>query len=324
MIQRTGRSHHSLSVLVLLAAGCSSAVDCCDPIDPPDDSVEIPSWGTAATFDVATWNLEFFGSPTAGPSDDDKQVQRVNEVMLGADADLWGVQEIVDEGRFATLGSGLPGYSTLLANDPTVTDGAAFYSDFNNTELKVGIVYKTSVVEVMSARVILKDLDFEFAGRPPLEIRIRVTIAGDQRDVVLVVMHAKARSDVPSWERRVAAAAGLKAFLDGTWPDLPVLVIGDFNDDIDESITPGKDTPYRVFVEATPSWIFPTAALTAAGENSILGFSTMIDHILASNEAMVWYESGSADVYDVDALIPNYENTVSDHLPVLTRFVIGR
>jgi endonuclease/exonuclease/phosphatase family metal-dependent hydrolase len=311
---------------LLLLGGCGGEVACCGPEVPEDpvvDSIAIPAWGTAATFDLATWNLNFFGSPSGGPSDDDKQLQRVREVISGSDADLWGVQEVSDGGDFATLASGLTGYSALLANDPSVTDGAAFYSDFNNTELKVGIVYKTAAVEVLSARLILTDLDFEFAGRPPLEIRVRITISGDQQEAVLVVLHAKASSDVPSWERRSAAATGLKAYLDETWPDEAVFVIGDFNDDVDESITPGQDTPYRSFIEDAQSWTFATATLTAAGENSILGFNTMIDHILGSNEAMAWYSAGSVDVYDVDELIPQYKNSVSDHLPVLAQFLLG-
>ena len=46
----------------------------------------------------------------------------------------------------------------------------------------------------------------------------------------------------------------------------------------------------------------------------------MIDHILASDEVMASYEAGSAMVYRVDEYIPDYEDTTSDHLPVLVRF----
>lgn len=313
-------------LVALLSTGCGSTAECCgtDPVvETPLAPVQIPAWGTAATFDLATWNLEFFGSPAGGPSNDATQLQRAAEVIRGSDADLWGVEEIVDGADFAALTADLSGYSGFLANDPFVTDGVAFYSDFNNAELKVGIVYKTSVVEVLSARIILKELDFEFAGRPPLEVRVRISIGGAQQEAVVVVMHAKASADVPSWERRKAAAAGLKEYLDDTWPEMPVYVIGDFNDDVDESITSGRDTPYRSFVDAVSQWSFATAALTAAGENSILGFSNMIDHILGSNEAMAGYTDGSAEVYRVDALIPDYETSVSDHLPVLAKFVIG-
>ena len=46
----------------------------------------------------------------------------------------------------------------------------------------------------------------------------------------------------------------------------------------------------------------------------------MIDHILGSNEAMVYYEAESALAYRVDEYITDYLETVSDHIPVLVRF----
>ena len=89
---------------------------------------------------------------------------------------------------------------------------------------------------------------------------------------------------------------------------------------MDESITSGRDTPYRPLVDAGPDWVFPTAELSTTGETSILGYDDVIDHILASDEIMAWYETGSALVYRVDEHIPDYEDTTSDHLPVLVRF----
>ena len=72
-----------------------------------------------------------------------------------------------------------------------------------------------------------------------------------------------------------------------------------------------------------PTGSFPTAELTATGATSILGYDDVIDHILASDEIMRWYEPGSALVYRVDEHIPDYRETTSDHLPVLVRFSPG-
>ena len=54
---------------------------------------------------------------------------------------------------------------------------------------------------------------------------------------MVIVLHAKAMSDMDSWQRRVDASRALKTYLDGTWPSAKVLVIGDFNDDVDVSIS---------------------------------------------------------------------------------------
>ena len=308
-------------------AGCDSPAiakppDVTEPEPAPElPAIQIPAQGTSATLDVATWNLLFFGAPNQGPGDEPLQMARVRDVILGTDADLWGVQEVTDADAFATLLDQLPGYRGFLASDASVSGGSGSY---NRGELKVGFVYKSSVAEVNGARVILSDLDYEFAGRPPLEIQLGVTLGGTSRDIVVIVMHAKAIADATSWERRRAAGEGLKAYLDDTWPDRVVLVPGDWNDDIDESIVRGRDTPYRSLVDAAPEWVFPTAGLSAAGARSMPRYTEVIDHILASDEAMAWYQEGSAMVYQVDEFIDDYLDTTSDHLPVMARFVPGR
>lgn len=315
------------AALLVAVAGCGSDTPVVpDPEPPPTDPlplpapIAIPARGTAVTLDVATWNLLYFGANNQGPSDEVLQLARVRDVILGTDADLWGVQEVTSATAFNTLLENLPGYAGLLANDSTVTEGTDYYT---GGELKVGLIYKTAALEVTGARVVLGELNHEFAGRPPLEVSVRLSHGGAQHDAVVIVLHAKADEQVSSWERRAAAATGLKDYVDSTWPETLVLIPGDWNDDVDESITSGRDTPYRALVDAAPEWVFPTAELSAARATSILGFEEMIDHILASDEAMAWYEQGSALVYRVDELIPGYRDTTSNHLPVLVRLRPG-
>ena len=76
-------------------------------------------------------------------------------------------------------------------------------------------------------------------------------------------------------------------------------------------------------MDAAPEWVFPTASLSAAGARSMPRYTEVIDHILASDEAMAWYEEGSAMVYQVDEFIDGYLDTTSDHLPVMARFAPG-
>ena len=289
-----------------------------DPEPPPElpDPIAIPAQGTASTLDLATWNVLNFGVSNQGPTDDLLQLARVRDVINGTDADLWGMQEVIGRGSFDSLVAALPGYAGLLATDPTVVGGTDSYY---NAEIKVALIYKTSVFEPVAARIILANLDHEFAGRPPLEVQGRLTFGGATHDAVVIVLHAKASADTTSWRRRGAAGNGLKEYLDENWSDALVFVPGDWNDDVDESITSGRDTPYREFVNDTANWAFPTAELSAAGETSILGYDDIIDHILASNEAMAWYQTGSTVVHRVDEHIPNYRETTTDHLPVLVR-----
>jgi endonuclease/exonuclease/phosphatase family metal-dependent hydrolase len=285
-----------------------------------EDAVTIPSRGFASTLDVGTWNLEYFGSTSQGPGNETLQLQNARDVIQGADLDVWGVQEIVSAAHFSTLVSQLPGYASLLGSDSVVQGGSTYYTP---GEQKVGLLYKPGVASVVSARVVLTAEATLFGGRPPLEVRLRVSLNGHTEELVVIVLHAKAMSDVDSWQRRVDASQALKAYLDGTWPSAKVLVIGDFNDDVDVSIASGRASPYENFVNDAADYAFPTKALSDANLTSTIGYKAVIDHHLATNEVKALYVPGSAEVYRVDAYIPSYDTTTTDHLPVLTRYAWG-
>jgi endonuclease/exonuclease/phosphatase family metal-dependent hydrolase len=295
------------------------------PGDDDDDDgggdvpVSVPSRGAAATFDAATWNIEWFGDEGNGPVDEETQLRRVRDVVNGAELELWAVQEIVDPAAFSALVAATPGYAGLLANQPSVADGPSYYNDFGGNEQKVGLIYRTDAVEILSARIILAELDFAFAGRPPMEARVRVSAGGTTVEGVVIVLHAKASRDLESYRRRRNAAEGLQAYLDATWPDAPVWVLGDFNDDVDTSIRTGQPSPYAGLV-AAPEWTFTTGVLSAAGESSTVGFDDVIDHHLVSDEVAAGYVDGSAEVFDLDAYIQGYGTTTSDHYPILARY----
>ncbi len=238
--------------------------------------------------------------------------------------DLWSVQEVVDPAHFAALVASLPGYGGLLATDPVVTDGARYYSDFDGQEQKVGLIYKASVATVRSARVILGAQEREFAGRPPVEVELFVTVDGRQFELILILVHAKAGSGQPDWEQRNAAAALLKDYLDRTNPAGQVMVVGDFNDDVDVSITPPNPSPYKRFVDDSTAYFVPTKALTDAGKSSTVDFTEMIDHHLVTDELKGAYLPNSAEVFPADQYLASYRRTTSDHYPVLARYLPGQ
>lgn len=311
----------SLFVLVpLLAAACGGPEAEVLPeseLASRQDAVTIPAQGGATTLDVGCWNLEWFGSKSNGPTNESLQQSNVRDVISGTDLDIWGVEEVVTATAWSNLKAGLPGYAGVLASDSNVTSGSSYYS---SSEQKVGLLYKTSVASLLSARLILTANDYDFAGRPPLEVKLRVSLNGHTEDIVVIVLHAKAFDDTASWQRRANASAALKAYLDSTYPTTKVMVLGDWNDDVDTSITPGEPSPYASFVSDSADYTFPTKALTDAGIASTASYPDMIDHQLLTNEMQAAYIAGSAQVYRVDAYISNYSTTTTDHFPVLTRY----
>src|SRR5262245_65106362 len=108
----------------------------------------VPGKGTETTLESASWNIEWFGDTSNGPTNEALQLQNVRAVIAGADMDIWGVAEIVSLSQWNSLKAQLPGYAGFLAKEPNVINGPAFYSGFNNTEQNVGILYKNSVATV--------------------------------------------------------------------------------------------------------------------------------------------------------------------------------
>lgn len=286
----------------------------------PADPIVIPARGSATRLEVASWNVEWFGAPKNGPTNEALQLARVRDVIRGTDADIWGMAEIVGASAWNALVAELPGYSGFLANEPRVNGG---YASYGVGEQKVGILFKSDVATVTSARIILAHADSEFAGRPPLEVRMRVTVNGVADDLVVIVLHMKAFADEGSRLRREAAARELKAYLDQVYPVENVVVVGDWNDDVDVSIVPDRPTPYASLAADSARYRFLTRELSARGASSTTGYRDLIDHHLATNEMASREVPGSAEVYRVDTFIPSYSRTTSDHFPVISHYTFG-
>lgn len=280
----------------------------------------VPAKGTAATLDVAGWNIEWFGSTGNGPSNEALQLSNARDIIAGTDFDVWGVAEITGQAAWNSLESQLPGYTGFLAGESIVTSGSTYYGA---TEQKVGILYKNAVATLVGAKIILTAYDTDFAGRPPLEVKLNVTLNGTTEQVVVIVLHAKAFNDVASWQRRLNASNALKSYLDTTYPTQKVIVVGDWNDDVDTSITSGQASPYQNFVSDAADYAFPTRALSLAGISSTTGYSDMIDHHLNTNELFATLVPASTQVYRVDSYVSNFDASTSDHFPVLSRYTFG-
>ena len=306
-------------LLALALSACDTPVDT-SPTPQAARLATVPAQGTASTLDVASWNIEWFGSTSNGPTDEALQLANSRDIISGSDMDVWGVAEIVDQAHWNSLESQLTGYTGFLASESVVTSGSTYYGA---TEQKVGILYKSSIATLLGARIILTAYDSDFAGRPPLEVKLRVSLNGTTEDMVFIVLHAKAFNDLTSWQRRANASAALKSYLDSTYPTQKVFVVGDFNDDVDTSITSGQASPYKNFVDDAARYTFPTAALSAAGISSTTSYTDMIDHHLVTNEANAAYVANSVQVYRVDSYIASYDASTSDHYPVLSRYTFG-
>ena len=304
--------------------------------ESPEDSrvlsLTVSSSG-ATPLTVGHWNIEWFGSAGLGPpnsssdggTSDDLQIAHARDIIRDAGVNVWGLVEMVDATDFATLKSQLPGYSGFLANDVSHVPGGSSW--YGGGEQKPGILYDSSVTFQGAELILTTDAD-EFGGRPPLRVNFTIRVRGVTEPLVVIVLHMKALDDEVSYGRRRQAALVLKNYLDTQLPSVRVLVVGDWNDDVDRSITRGDGgtylaSPFEPFVLDPTRHTFITRPLSLNGEATTTEYPEAIDHTLASNELAVDYVAGSVRVLRADAWIPNYARMVSDHYPVISRYNLG-
>lgn len=301
-----------LSLLVLLVAFL---------LVPLATAQTVPPRGGDQTVDVASWNVERFGSPTGGPSNDAQQLANVTAVIRQAQIDLWGLEEINDTVEWNQLVDSLAADGYLGVLGPSVSSSGEF-------DLRLGFLYNPSVVSVITTRSILTANAFDFGGRAPFEMIANVTAGGVSRQVRFIVLHAKATGDQESFQRRLAASNALKTYTDGYIAQgIAFVVVGDYNDELQASISSGQLSPYRNFVTDPGRYAFATQGLndsntpTFCGNSSQCTSGSTLDHILIPSTLRTQYVAGSGDRYaELIAAIPGYVNNTSDHLPVLARF----
>ena len=276
--------------------------------------------GDAAALDVAAWNIEFFGEPTEGPNDA-LQAERVQAVVERAGMDLWAFEEVVSTAGFNALVAAVAddGYAGVLG--PNVSSSPVFNQ-------RLAFIYNTSVIQVVSTQAVISGTNF--GGRAPFEMIANVTLGGVTRQMRFIALHAKASSDLESYNKRLAGSAQLKTYVDGLLAQgIPVVVLGDFNDELTTSISGGRPSPYLNFI-ADANYSFATQRLndqnigTFCGNSPTCSTGSTIDHILLAGGAEAGYVADSGDRYgELLTGIPQYTQTTSDHLPVLARFTVA-
>lgn len=299
------------------------------------------------TFDVVTWNIEWFGdeanSPAAGnPLSDAIQKDSVKAILQTLNADVYAVEEISDDVLFAQMVSEMPGYSYVLS------DAVSYPNDTSGTQQKLGFIYNTSTVNVVETKPLLKtihpyynggddsaladypDTDktrFYASGRLPFLMTADVTIGGVSKQFNIVALHSRANSSTGAQSRydmRKYDVEVLKDSLDAQYADANLIVLGDYNDDVDVTVADdvaSTVSTFDAFVQDTSNYNILTSILSAGDYRSYVLRENMIDHIMVSNEVSPIYIEESVSV-GYEFYSTDYIRTSSDHFPVSARFLL--
>ncbi|WP_338218494.1 DUF5689 domain-containing protein [Algoriphagus sp. oki45] len=293
------------------------------------------------TLDVMTWNMEFFGATinNFGPNDVTLQAANALQVFQATLPDVIAVQEVSDEDLLASLVAQLPGYAVICSD--------RFSRSFEEPDptfppQKLCLIYNTEVIEILETKVLFEQIydearmglnnlldgyptgtpsSFWSSGRLPWLITAIADINGVKEKINFINIHAKSGSSTEDLERRRFDNQALKDTLDAYYAEENIILLGDYNDDLDESIGSGPST-YEVITN-DPDFDGITVSLSEAGLRSFIFNDNVIDHITLSNELYDNYLEGSETLFIPFNLIPNYANTTSDHLPVSARLLAG-
>ena len=255
------------------------------------------------TLEVLTWNLEWFGD-TKGPSDNNKQMQNAAKILseLGS-VDVIVFEEICDGKLFKRLADTL-GYNY-------------FVSPGKESDQKISIMYSKNMQVIELPAQIFPEHKNTFAQRQPIQFTFKHPTIGE---VTVIGLHLKANTskDMPekqldSYERRKESAKILRDYVSTKLGSKKVIILGDWNDDIDISNYDGKETPLKSILD-DKTLKFVTAHLTLTNVESSK-YGSVIDHICISNEIFANF-SGSGILISVKDKIKKYIDECSDHYPV--------
>ncbi|MBC7947826.1 MAG: HYR domain-containing protein [Chitinophagaceae bacterium] len=292
----------------------------------------------ATTLEVVNWNIEWFGStdPTLGPTNDNLQEQNVRTILQNTAADIYGLVEVVDEARLASVVNQMPGYTYVISNFSSHTNTSANPPGNLAQAQKLAFVYKTSVFSNVTTEALLSqginsaaDLsnpayNYFSSGRFPYMMSADVTLNCVTKRVRFILIHAKANTSptATSYARRKNGSDTLHYTLNTLYPNDNILILGDINDDLDRSITAGfTTTSWDAFTTDEPNYDALTLPLSLAGKKSTVSYNDVIDHVIVSEELGAYYMPATASILsDVTSQVNNYANTTSDHFPVFTRY----
>lgn len=266
---------------------------------------------------IANWNIEWFGDPSGFYGNLNDQESNAAKVLKYLNADLYALCEIVDTARFGRM------IRNNLGDDFRYS-----ISFFSNGAQKMAYVYNRHIFRSVSLRPFMgisAPAYYNFGNRYPYLLHAEVAVNGTKKDISFVLIHAKADDELASYNRRLNGAFELKDSLDTYYAGKHFMILGDFNDNFDKSILPGKPSPYQIFLQDPARYEPISLPLNTPANQSTLGYAnSVIDQQIISAGMSNWYVPASARIRtDVVNAVPAYTSgNTSDHYPVTSVYRI--
>jgi endonuclease/exonuclease/phosphatase family metal-dependent hydrolase len=270
------------------------------------------TFGTDTTFEIMTWNIEEF------PKNGATTVNAVKEVLEALQVDVICFQEIVDSTELKRIAANLDGYELLLDNG----FGSGLAVMYNADEVTIDATYN------------IYDAFAYWNTFPRAPQVVEMTVDGEQ--IVIINNHLKCCGDGvidlgnldDEETRRLEANNLLKLFVDGSFPNSKVILIGDLNDMMTDA---PPNNVFQQFLNDSTNFIFADAAIEIGSSDnwSYPLWTSHLDHILISNEWFEVFDKSTTEVATIriDDYLPGglaeYDEDISDHRPVAMKLELS-
>ncbi|MCC5921965.1 MAG: T9SS type A sorting domain-containing protein [Cyclobacteriaceae bacterium] len=301
--------------------------------------------GKDKTFDVVTWNIEWFGDPANATTPNvDTQRRRVRQMIEELDADIYAFQEITSIPQWNLLLLELEDYDGVLS--PAFSRPAG---DFSSAQ-KLAFMWKKSTVDTIQTKVLMENVNrddmvgfpegpnrstFWSSGRYPFAMDITTTINGVKRDLMMINIHARSNgggesASLPRYQLRRYDVEVLYDSIAEYYSDKSIMIIGDYNDDILRTVADvsaptvpdSGESSYIKYISDSANYLGVSMPMSKAGMRSFVTRESVIDHIMINKHLFDDHILGAERVVIPYRTIPDYNTTTSDHFPVEARFLL--
>jgi endonuclease/exonuclease/phosphatase family metal-dependent hydrolase len=260
-------------------------------------------FGTDSTFEVLSWNIEWF------PKNGQATADSVKTILQSLAADVYALQEIDDTTLLKQVVSTIPGYACHFKS--------SYYGG-------LAYVYNTNTVQVNAKYEIYTSQPYwnAFPRSPQV-----LALTFNNEEYVIIDNHLKCCGDgvidvndtSDEENRRLRAINLLKTYIDSIFSNEKVIVVGDWNDLLTD---PTHNNVFNSFLNDS-DYLFVDFPI-ALGNSANFSFPTWpshLDHILISDELFADFSKPNSKlscirIDDYMSSWSAYDYNISDHRPI--------
>lgn len=275
-----------------------------------------------SVYTLASWNIKWMGDASNCSCDITIQRNNVIQFLKELQPEIVALQEIVNDvalnttvtaGLGANFGSTVSTFGSFADNitDIDYPDCQKLSYIYNKDLFRLNFAYpfsKTYNQNIVNTSSIFSSGRFPYAAN--------FTFATDGSQLNIFNLHAKAGDGNSDFNRRLQGANVIRDSNDVRYKNDRLIVIGDFNDYLEGTISTNSFSPYQFMQNANMTGISKPSRYPKL--NSYAFNSGIIDNLCANTKAMQDFTGSFTIFEEMGNIFDNYKYTTSDHYPIFS------